>query len=351
MNYTSHHISIPLNNPRRNIPSECDQNARYRLQQSAIDSFHAEIHGPVFWSVVPEAKLDMYNNFDLDELFDLYLDPPSSEDPPLCRIIQEDKEPILTTDFYLTNVEPKPWILPTPPSNKDTPKLSDTAAADKFTPIIESDPVQPGKIRLHSWMLYTPQTPVLDLREEMITSTLDLGDTFHQLHLCPEEDETHLEQYCSHFHIRHKYRDTFGDAHVQYHDFDNGEAFTYKDKYTILIQQELQNPYWCSHDPATTTSYPISTEMDIETMPHAMYFSGNIETVTKINHVPYQTVQYDDKGAFPAKLMDDTCIQVFIDNGATPSILLISTYNKYPVLQRYPKTKSTTPIHTQMWYN
>ena len=44
--------------------------------------------------------------------------------------------------------------------------------------------------------------------------------------------------------------------------------------------------------------------------------------------------------------MDDTPIQVFIDNGATPSILPISTYNKYPVLQRYPKKKSTTPIHT-----
>ena len=49
---------------------------------------------------------------------------------------------------------------------------------------------------------------------------------------------------------------------------------------------------------------------------------------------------------FLAKLMDDTPIQVFIDNGATPSILLISTYNKHPVLQRYPKTKSTIPICT-----
>ena len=87
-------------------------------------------------------------------------------------------------------------------------------------------------------------------------------------------------------------------------------------------------------------------EMDIDTMPHMMYFSGNPETVTKINHVPYHTVSYDDKGMFRAKLMDDTPIQVFIDNGATPSILLISTYNKHPVLQKYPKTKSTTPIHT-----
>ena len=132
-------------------------------------------------SVGSEAKLDMYNNFDLDK--------------PLCRIIQEGKEPILTTDFYLTNLEPEPWILPTPPSNKDTPKLSGAAAvADKFTPVIEPDPVQPREIRLHSWMLYTPQAPVLYLRGETITSTLDLRDTFHQLHLCPEEDEKHPEQ-------------------------------------------------------------------------------------------------------------------------------------------------------------
>ena len=135
----------------------------------------------------------MYN-FDLDKPFDLDLDPPPSEDPPLCRIIQEGKDPILTTDFYLTNIEPKTWILPTPPSNKDIPKLSGTAANDKFTPVIEPDPVQPGEIRLHSWMLYTPQAPVLNLREETITSTLDLGDTFHQLRLCPEEDKTHAEQ-------------------------------------------------------------------------------------------------------------------------------------------------------------
>ena len=49
---------------------------------------------------------------------------------------------------------------------------------------------------------------------------------------------------------------------------------------------------------------------------------------------------------FPAQLMDDTPILVFIDNGATPFILSLSTYNKHLVLQKYPKTKSTTPIHT-----
>ena len=113
-----------------------------------------------------------------------------------------------------------------------------------------------------------------------------------------------------------------------------------------LLHQELQNRYWCLHDPITTQSYQISSDMDIETMPHAMYFDGNASTVTKINQVSYQTIQYNDKGMFPARLMDDTPIQVSIDNGAKPSILLLSTYKKHHILQKYPTTKSTAPIHT-----
>ena len=41
---------------------------------------------------------------------------------------------------------------------------------------------------------------------------------------------------------KHKYRDVFGDSNIQYHDFDNGDALTLTDKYTALLQQELQNP-------------------------------------------------------------------------------------------------------------
>ena len=86
--------------------------------------------------------------------------------------------------------------------------------------------------------------------------------------------------------------------------------------------------------------------MDIETMPHAMYFLGNKETIIKINQVPYQVIEYDDKGMFQAKLMDNTQVEIFIDNGATPCILPLSVYNKYPILNKYPKTESHTPIHT-----
>ena len=46
------------------------------------------------------------------------------------------------------------------------------------------------------------------------------------------------------------------------------KTLTFRDKYTALLQQELQNPYWNLHDPIMTKSYQISKDMDIEMMPH-----------------------------------------------------------------------------------
>ena len=145
---------------------------------------------------------------------------------------------------------------------------------------------------------------------------------------------------------KHKYCNTFGEANIDYHSFDNQDALTYKDKYTTILEQEFKNLYWCLHDPITTETYQISEEMKIETMPHAVYFYGNPDNVTKINQVPYQTITYNENGMFKALLLDATSVKIFIDNGATPSILPLCTCNKYPLLHTYPKTKSETPMHT-----
>ena len=160
-----------------------------------------------------------------------------------------------------------------------------------------------------------------------------------QIHFVPKHPGIHSQR-------KHAYRNTFGNSHIQYHNFDNQDSLTFRNKYTALLQQELQNPYWNLHDSIMTESYQISKDMDIETMPHAMYFTGNLDTITKINHVPYQTIEYNDSSMFNTKLMNDTPIEIFIDNGATPSILPLRTYNKFPILHTYPKTESNTPIHT-----
>ena len=164
----------------------------------------------------------------------------------------------------------------------------------------------------------------------------------------PQESKPNITQPIGiHSQSKYKYRNVFGNSNIQYHNFDNGDALIFKDKYMTPLQQELQNPYWCLHDPIATKSYQISSEMDIETMPHAMYFFGNKETIAKINQVLYQVINYDDKGTFQAKLMDNTQVEIFIDNGATLSILPLNVYNKYPILQKYPKMESHTPNHTE----
>ena len=99
----------------------------------------------------------------------------------------------LTFIWTHLQLEPRDWILPTPLTNNKTTTSTTAAASTNFTPEILPGPVQPGEIRLHSWKLYTPQVPVLDLRGQSITSTLDLREAFHQLHLCPTEDNTQGE--------------------------------------------------------------------------------------------------------------------------------------------------------------
>ena len=44
--------------------------------------------------------------------------------------------------------------------------------------------------------------------------------------------------------------------------------------------------------------------------------------------------------------MNGTPVEIFINNGATPFILSLHTYNEFPILHTYPKTESNTPIHT-----
>ena len=64
----------------------------------------------------------------------------------------------------------------------------DQAAAADPT-VFETDPLQPGETHLHSWMLNTSHTPVLDLTGEHIKTKEDIKATFHALNLCPEEEE------------------------------------------------------------------------------------------------------------------------------------------------------------------
>ena len=67
------------------------------------------------------------------------------------------------------------------------------------------------------------------------SDTENANDT--HIHFAPKHPSIHS-------HRKHAYRNTFGESNIQYHDFDNQDSLTFTDKYTALLQQELQNPYW-----------------------------------------------------------------------------------------------------------
>ena len=157
--YTTPHRCATVNESKRNQPSGRDQQARHKVQEKASD-FHANFNGSGYLGIGPEAKRDIYNSFDPDKPISIHLDPPSTERPPLVEIKQEGKTSIYTTDFYFTNKSPSNIVVPSPSQNNTTPTGDQAAAA---TPtLFNTDPLQPGKIHLHSWMLYISQAPVLD---------------------------------------------------------------------------------------------------------------------------------------------------------------------------------------------
>ena len=100
--YTTPHRCATVNYSRRNQPSDRDRQARQKLQEKTSD-FHANFYDCVYLSIGPEAKTDIYNTFDPDKPFNIHLDPPSTERPPLVEI---KKKKVKLQYTPLTSISP-----------------------------------------------------------------------------------------------------------------------------------------------------------------------------------------------------------------------------------------------------
>ena len=185
--YTTPHRCATVDSSRRNQPSNRDRQARQKLQEKTSSDFQVTFGDCLYLSLGPEAKRDIYNMFDPDKPFNIHLDPPSTEWPPLVEIKQEGKASVYTTDFYFTNKLPSNIAVLPLGENNNMPTADQAAAADPT--LFDTDPLQPGEICLHLWMLYTSQAPVLDLTGEHIKTKEDIEATFHTLHLFPQVEE------------------------------------------------------------------------------------------------------------------------------------------------------------------
>ena len=82
------------------------------------------------------------------------MEPPSHDHPPLVEIKQKGKPLVYTTDFYFTNKLPSNIAVRPQGTNNNSPNADQAEAADPT--FFAADPLQPGEVRLHSQMLYTP---------------------------------------------------------------------------------------------------------------------------------------------------------------------------------------------------
>ena len=115
------------------------------------------------------------------------MEPPSTDRPPFVKIKQKGKPSLYSTEFYFTNKLPANSPVHPQGANNNSPNTNQAEAADPT--FFKADPLQPGEVHLHSWMLYTPQAPILDLPGSHIKTKEDIDAAFHALNLC-----THHEQ-------------------------------------------------------------------------------------------------------------------------------------------------------------
>ena len=155
--------------------------------QEKVSDFQVMFDDNVYLSIGLEAKHDIYNSFNPNEPYDIHLEPPSHDRPPLVEIKQKGKPLVYTTDFYFTNKLPSNIAVRPQGTNNNSPNANQTEAADPA--FFAADPLQPGEVRLHSWMLYTPQTPFLDLTGEHIKTKEDIEAAFHSLNLCTHDEQ------------------------------------------------------------------------------------------------------------------------------------------------------------------
>ena len=92
-----------------------------------------------------------------------------------------------TSDYYFTNFQPDPIIIPSHRGNNSSSTPQQAAAKDPIPQ--QTDTLKPGEIRVYPSMLAEKQVPVLDLTNSTSTSAADRQTALHSLNLFSTEKE------------------------------------------------------------------------------------------------------------------------------------------------------------------
>ena len=174
----------------RHQPSDSDQRARDRLRNKA-SAFQAKIKSPAYIALGATALHTVYQTFDPDFPVSFHLPTLATETATntilTLYVIQKDRHCMPTTDYYFTNIQPDPIIIPPHRGNNSNSTPQQAAAKDPIPQ--QTDTQKPGETRVYPSMLVEKQVPVLDLTNSTITSVTDLQTAFHSLNLCSTEKE------------------------------------------------------------------------------------------------------------------------------------------------------------------
>ena len=167
----------------RHSPSNRDQQARQKLQQKV------KIRSRAYIQLGEDTLKTVHRTFQpgvpvilhLLALTDGSLNLKENTTPTLF-MIQEGLNCLEMTDYFFTNIEPKPIIVERPPAHHSTSTSHQPLNEDKVSQ--QTHPQQPEETQIHPSMLINRQVPVLNLTDIKITSHTDLQDTFNSLCVC-----------------------------------------------------------------------------------------------------------------------------------------------------------------------
>ena len=173
--FLTQHTTKQEHTKPRHQPSDRDQRARDRLRNKAL-AFQAKIKSPAYIALGAAALQTVYQTFDPDFLISFHLPTLATKTAantiPTLYVIQKDRHCMPTSDYYFTNIQPDPIMIPPHRGNNSSSTQQQAAAKDPIPQ--QTDTLKPGKTRVYPSMLAEKQVSVLDLTNSSITSAADL---------------------------------------------------------------------------------------------------------------------------------------------------------------------------------
>ena len=187
---SNQHVNQQILAKPRHQPLERDQQARDRLKQKAKLKSHAYIQ------LGDKALQTVHQTFEPDIPVILHLPAltdttPDTDTVPTLFVIQEGINCMPTTDYFFTSIKPEPIIVSRHRGHHYNLTAQQAATQDQVSQ--QTNPLQPGEIRVYPSMLVDKQVPVVNLTESSITSQTDLQAVFQSIHLCSHGGEETTE--------------------------------------------------------------------------------------------------------------------------------------------------------------